>query len=374
MSLPPDTTLDEVKVRIREAYSNPNVGKIIQVVLKDGPQTFRIATLLEIIKPKTGELHHYSLKIDHIVRKKKAGWFTKPERSVRLEGESPDEIDRLYMFLHALKQGGLTEEQGALHLIRSEDYARLESLLGALPNLPASDKIQLIRTLFDQLEDSPALVADFVSAFEESSFETLRHIATSARFLEYRESYKLLQQLVQDPSTPEHDFQRHLSNNPWMFGSEYSELLSRRTWTRDDNLDYMLRRTVDGYLEIVEIKTAFSDRLFIYDSSHESYYPSAKLSPVLGQVVRYIEEVDRNRDSIIAKDKVDTLKIRARAIVGRDGDAEQQAALRNLNAHLHGIEIITYDQLLRIAARVLNVFANATAVPPENDAEPEVPF
>jgi len=374
MPLPPDTTLDDVRVRIREAYSNPNVGKISQVVLKDGPQTFRIATLLEIVNPETGEHHHYSLKIDHIVRKKKTGWFTKPERSVRLEGKLPDEIDRLYMFLHALKQGGLADEQGDLHLIRSEDYARLESLLGALPNLPASDKIQLIRTLFDQLEDSPALVADFVSAFEESSLETLTHIANASRFLEYRKSYKLLQKLVQDPSTSEHDFQRHLSKNPWMFGSEYSELLSRRTWTRDDSLDYMLRRTVDGYLEIVEIKTAFLDRLFIYDPSHESYYPSAKLSPVLGQVIRYIEEVERNRDSIIAKDKVDTLKIRARAIVGRDGDAEEQAALRNLNAHLHGIEIITYDQLLRIAARVLNVFENATVVPPENDVEPEVPF
>ena len=374
MPLPPDTTLDEVKVRIREAYSNPNVGKISQVVLKDGPQTFRIATLLEIVNPKTEELHHYSLKIDHIVRKKKAGWFTKPERSVRLEGESPDEIDRLYTFLHSLKQGGLANEIGDLHLVRSEDYVCLESLLGALPKLPVSDKIQLIRTIFDQLEDSPSYVADFVSAFEESSPEILTHIATASRFLEYRESYRQLQQLVQDPSTPEQEFQRHLSNNPWMFGSEYSELLLRRTWTRDDNLDYMLRRTVDGYLEIVEIKTAFSDRLFIFDTSHDCYYPSAKLSPVLGQVVRYIEEVDRNRDSIIAKDKVDTLKIRARAIVGRDGDAEQQAALRNLNAHLHGIEIITYDQLLRIAARVLNVFENAAAAPPEKDVEPEVPF
>ena len=374
MPLPSDTALDDVKVRIREAYSNPNVGKISQVVLKDGPQTFRIATLLEIINPRTGELHHYSLKIDHIIRKKKAGWFTKPERSMRLEGESPDEIDRLYTFLHALKQGELAKEQGDLHLIRSEDYARLESLLGALPKLPVSDKIQLIRTIFSQLEDSPSYVADFVSALEESSPEILAHIATASRFLEYSESFKQLQQLVQNPSTPEKDFQRHLSDNPWMFGSEYSELLLRRTWTRDDNLDYMLRRTVDGYLEIVEIKTAFSDRLFNLDPSHDSYYPSAKLSPVLGQVISYIEEVERNRDSIIAKDSVDTLKIRARAIVGRDGDAGQQAALRNLNAHLHGIEIITYDQLLRIAARVLSVFENAAAAPPEKDTEMEIPF
>jgi hypothetical protein len=132
---------------------------------------------------------------------------------------------------------------------------------------------------------------------------------------------------------------------------------------------------VDGFLEIFEIKSSFSDPLFIYDSSHNSYYPSAKLSPVLGQVVRYIEEVERNRDSIIAKDKVDTLKIRARAIVGRDGETEHQAALRNLNAHLHGIEIITYDQLLRIAARVLEVFDEAAAAPPDdNDSDSDIPF
>jgi Domain of unknown function (DUF4263) len=374
MSLPPDTTLDDVKVRIREAYANPNVGKISQVVLKDGPSAFRIATLLEIIDPNTKQIHHYSLKIDQIDRKKKEGWFAKPERSVRLEGDSPDEIDRLYGFLHALKQGSLTDAHGDLHIIRSEDYAKLETLLGALPNLAASDKIQLIRTVLDQLDDSTSVAADFVAAFEECPSGTLGHIATAARFLKYREAYEHLKDLVDDPTTPEKKFQQHLSANPWMFGSEYSELLSRRTWTRDDNLDYMLRRTVDGYLEIVEIKTAFSERLFIHDTSHDSYYPSAKLSPVLGQVVRYIEEVERKRDSILATDKVDTLKIRARAIVGRDGDSEQQAALRNLNAHLHAIEIITFDQLLRIASRVLQVFESAAAPPAARDAGPEISF
>jgi hypothetical protein len=141
-----------------------------------------------------------------------------------------------------------------------------------------------------------------------------------------------------------------------MFGSEYSELLPRRTWTRDHELDYMLRRTVDDYLEIVEIKTAFSDPLFIHDASHDSYHPSSKLSPVIGQVMRYIEDVERHRDSILAKDHADTLKIRARAIVGRDGSTEQRAALHNLNAHLNRIEIITFDQLLRIAERVLSMF------------------
>ena len=91
-SLPPETTLDEVKVRIRETYSNPSVGKTHQVVLKDGPRAFRIATLFEILDRNNGEFHHYSLKIDHIDHRK-AGWFAKPERSIGLDGDSPDEID-----------------------------------------------------------------------------------------------------------------------------------------------------------------------------------------------------------------------------------------------------------------------------------------
>lgn len=373
MSLPPEASLDDVKVRIREVYTNPNVGNISQVVLKDGPRAFRLATLFEIVDPKTREFHHYTLKIEQIDRKK-TGWFGKPERWIHLEGDSPDEIDRLYRLLHAMKEGALAKQEGELHVIRSEDYVRLESLMGALPNLASSDKIQLIRTILDQLQGSASCVGEFVTAFEQSNPETLKSIATASRFLECRKAYKQLEQLVQEPSTPERDFQRHLSENPWMFGSEYSELFSRRTWTRDQNLDYMLRRTVDRYLEIVEIKTAFSDPLFNLDRSHESYYPAKSLSQVLGQVVRYIEEVERNRDHIFATDELDTLKIRARAIVGRDGNSGQQAALRNLNAHLHGIEIITYDQLLRIAARVLDVFETAAASPPDTEPDPEIPF
>ena len=174
--------------------------------------------------------------------------------------------------------------------------------------------------------------------------------------VEYRQAYAKLETLIHDASTPEKKLQDHLTDNPWIFGSEYSELLPRRTWTRDDKLDYMLRRTVDDFLEIIEIKTPFRDALFIYDDSHDSFYPSSKLSPVLGQVMRYIEEVERARDSILAKDGCDTLKIRARAILGRDGLPEHQWSSINLNAHLHRIEIITFDQLLRIAARVIAVF------------------
>ncbi|VAW78004.1 hypothetical protein MNBD_GAMMA15-807 [hydrothermal vent metagenome] len=138
------------------------------------------------------------------------------------------------------------------------------------------------------------------------------------------------------------------------------------------------RRTVDRFLEIVEIKTPFKEALLRYDTSHDSYFPSAKLSAVMGQIIRYIEEVERDRDSILAKDGSDTLKIRARIIIGRDGDADHQNALRNFNAHLHRIEIYTFDQLLRVGKRVLNIFQEQIAQDNDNDEPPfdedEIPF
>lgn len=349
-------TLDDVKVRIKKTYSNPNVRTITQAVLKEGPQAFKLATLLELMNPNTKEFHHYSLKIDHI-DKRKAGWFHKPDKSVRLEGKEPDEIEKLYKFLHAAYDKKLGDATGDLHLISSKDYAKLENILDALPNIPNTDKLQLVGNVLSQLEETDSNVDMFVKSFQESDSGILKHISSASRFVEYGKALDVLKHFIETPNTSEEKFQEFLKHNPWVFGSEYSELLSRRTWTRDERLDYMLRKTVDDYLEIVEIKTAFSEPLFIHDKSHDSYYPSAKLSPVIGQVTRYIEEVERNRDSIIAKDGFDTLKIRARVIIGRDGSPKHQAALRNFNAHLYRIEILTYDQLVRIAERVLSVFS-----------------
>lgn len=355
MSLPPDRSLEDVLVRIRNAYTNPRVGKILQAVLKDGPRAFKVATLLEIVDPKTRALHHYTLKLDSIDRRK-AGWFARPERSILLDGTHPNEIERLYRFLAGFFEGGLSEQKGELRIIRSEDYRNLEKLLEALPNLASSDKLALVRAILAQIDPDSSHAGEFVTAFAATGAHTVQHIAVAACFVKYKRACDELAHLIEDEDAGESAFRTHLARNPWMFGSEYSELLDRQVWTRDDKLDFMLRRTVDGYLEIVEIKTPLRESLLRHDKSHDSYFPSSQLSTVLGQVMRYVAEVERDRDKIIARDRCDTLKIRARVIIGRDGDAEHQAALRNLNAHLHGIEVLTFDQLARIARRVLAVF------------------
>jgi hypothetical protein len=84
---------------------------------------------------------------------------------------------------------------------------------------------------------------------------------------------------------------------------------------------------------------------------------NGRIVPIWPWVVRHVLDADRNQ--IIARDKEDTLKIRAKLIIGRDGDEAQQHALRRLNGHLHRIEVLTFDQLLRIAQNVLNYLERA---------------
>ncbi len=189
--------------------------------------------MLEILDPNTEAVHHYSLKLDSIDRRK-AGWFYTPQKSIRLEGENPNEIERLCRFLQAHLEGKLTESSGELHVLRSEDYRKLEAIVEQLPNWPTPDLVELLKRIIPRLEHSSAYVAEFIEALEKSDAETVRHLAIASRVVEHRRAYEQLVQLIANANTDEQQFQEILSDNPWMFGSEYSELLDRRTWTRDE--------------------------------------------------------------------------------------------------------------------------------------------
>jgi hypothetical protein len=139
-----------------------------------------------------------------------------------------------------------------------------------------------------------------------------------------------------------------------MFGSEYSERLDNRNLTRGSQQDFVLRRTTDGYIELIEIKTPLEgSSLFRFDQSHRSYYAGQQLSMVIGQVQKYLEEIDAGRYEIKHRDQLDPNKVRAKIIIGRDVDDAQCQALRRFNGHLYRIEALTFDQLSRMAGQVI---------------------
>lgn len=206
-----------------------------------------------------------------------------------------------------------------------------------------------------QIENHPLLPLEELS--ERIGLVDLRVSSVPDRFkILKRIAIERLEQLIKENAL-EKDFQKLLEDNPWIFGSEYSELLKRRIWVRDQQQDFMCKRTTDGFLEVIEIKRPLNDRnLFSWDDSHKTFYPGNELSKSIGQVINYLATLDSDRDRIRSNDGEDTNKIRVKLIIGRDGDERQVESLRNLNSHINRIEIVTFDQLLKIAKRVLEIF------------------
>jgi len=356
--LPYETLVADVIVRIESTIGrSPNVREKVSAVLKNGPKAFRVATLYEIINPETQEHHHWCLKISSIDRTKSKGWAFKADKSVSLDDEDSNELQVLVDLIKRAQSGEFAGQDGEFHLVPANEMQGIKALLRATKGANAEQRIRVVRAVLDNLDVNAVPAGEWLKIFAAGSDAVRQTIAVSARLAEYKKVRDDLAALIAEgDDAREGALQKLLADNPWLFGSEYSELLSRRNWTRDQKLDFMLRRTADDYLEIIEIKVPITQALFRYDPSHDSYAASKPLADVLGQVVRYIAETERNRDHIIAHDGCDTLKIRARIIIGRDGDENQITALREFNAHLHRIEVLTFDQLLRIADRVLSVF------------------
>jgi Shedu protein SduA, C-terminal len=361
--LPYDTSVEDVIVRIESKLSqNPNVREKVSAVLKNGPRAYRVATLYEIINPETNEHHHWCLKITSIDRSKTRGWSIKPDKTVSLDDDGSRELQVLADILKRARAGEFAGQDGEFHLVPASEMQGIKTLLRAARGANSEQRMRVVRAVLNNLDVNSVPASEWLKVFAAGNDAVRRTIAVSARLAEYKKVRDELEALITlGDDVGEGKLQKLLTDNPWLFGSEYSELLSRRNWTRDQKLDFMLRRTADDYLEIIEIKTPSRQPLFRYDASHDSYAASRPLADAVGQVIRYIEETERNRDHIIAHDDCDPLKIRARVIIGRDGDDAQETALREFNSHLHRIEVLTFDQLLRIAERVLSVFEDKLA-------------
>jgi hypothetical protein len=220
-------------------------------------------------------------------------------------------------------------------------------------SLSIDGKAQVWHDIITGLQSQPDLV-DQVVEIARYNPDAAQVAAASLNVARYSAAIEELKGLIAS-NAREGAFQSLLERNPWMFGGEYSARVDRRRFTRDENADFMMRRTVDNYLELIEIKRPITKMLFQYDDDHDSYYPCSEMNQVLGQVVKYLDEIDATRDTIERrgrKDEERTNKLRAKIIIGLDHDQEQVDALRLFNSHLHRIEILTFDQLRRTAERV----------------------
>jgi hypothetical protein len=336
----------KIDVAKPDAERHPNLRSLNTVVLKDGPKVRKVAKITKIRDHNTGAPHHDSLSLKSY-KLNPVSCDLQQERSLSLEGE---EITRLTDFLQALRDGSVPDRAGSFVVLNAA--GKEAETLRQIADLGDGAKLDALAALMRQAASTPGVLAKLAAKLSEDE-GFLEKAATALNLEVYRSAVRDLEALIAT-SNREADFQSFLETNPWMFGSEYSAVLDRRRWTRDEQLDFLARLTTGGDVEVIEIKTPMQGQpLFLKDSSHATLYPSAPLTKVIAQVQNYLERLDRDRNGILANDGVDVTKIRAKVIIGSEGDADQQAALRRLNGHHHRIQIITFDGLLAIARRVL---------------------
>jgi hypothetical protein len=329
---------------------NPDIRQVDSLLLSETPRSKREIVHYAIHSRNTGEFkgHRIGFRTRHKVQ---GNWQNDPAKSFTLETD--EHIRAAVRFMLASCEGSIPNIGGNFLILPASGGENAAGLQRAINRLSEEGKSNLLIDLLNQASQTPELLENLMQHAARNP-RIFAEAAATLNLARYRQAQAELLRLI-ETSSREHEFQKLLAQHPWMFGSEYSKVLSNRNLTRGSQQDFVLRRTTDGYIELVEIKTPLAGRdLFRFDDSHQSYYAGAALSEVIGQVQKYIEEIDASHYEIRVRDDEDVNKIRAKIIIGRDGDDAQRRALRRFNGHLHRIEILTFDELFRMARQVIS--------------------
>ncbi|HEV2606205.1 MAG TPA: Shedu anti-phage system protein SduA domain-containing protein [Microvirga sp.] len=351
--MPPRSPPDEpfsIRSTTPDQERTPDIRQVDSLTLIELPRSRREIVHFAIHSRNTGEFkgHRIGFRTRHKVQ---GTWQPESAKSFTLETE--EEIRAAVRFILAACEGSIPNIGGSFVVLPTPSDANTPGLQRAINALSQEGKANLLVEMLNQAAQTPELLENLMEQAARNP-ELFAEAAATLNLARYRQAHAGLNQLI-ETSNREQDFQRLLAEHPWMFGSEYSELLSNRNLVRGSQQDFVLRRTSDGYIELVEIKTPMEGRaLFRFDDSHQSHYAGAALSMVIGQVQKYLEEVDAGRYEIRFRDNEDPNKVRAKIIIGRDGDEAQRQALRRFNGHLHRIEVLTFDHLSRTAGQVVS--------------------
>ncbi|MBW6440780.1 DUF4263 domain-containing protein [Patescibacteria group bacterium] len=148
-------------------------------------------------------------------------------------------------------------------------------------------------------------------------------------------------------------WQKFFSENSWILGSDFVEILDERRIDVENITDYLLK-SFDGFVDIVELKlpsAPFWTNEFI---------PKSELTSATMQCNRYILQTERKINDLEFNKKIQNtpiVKPRITLIYGRSQSWQEneKEAYRVLNSSYTTLNIITYDHLLERAKRLVGI-------------------
>jgi len=253
----------------------------------------------------------------------------------------------------------------------SENFWKLVDYIQGLKNVDVPrDSWTAVPNLDNDLIDKVAANAPFVSKileqyadpesqqkFESVDQEVLSNIYASSKQIKNKKALNELSELLKTNAS-EAKLEKWIKDNDWVFGIEYVKKLDATKIGLHSDADLLIE-SLDGFADLIELKKSSAHPLFIEDGSHPGvWYPSAILSQVLGQTIFYLHSMNELRHILQSTDKVNVLKPRAKIVIGRSSklSEDERHTLRRLNDTLHGIEILTYDEIELRAKTIVSVY------------------
>lgn len=149
-------------------------------------------------------------------------------------------------------------------------------------------------------------------------------------------------------------WQKWIYKNNWLFGVNYNKPIEKTRINISGIMPDYLFPTLYGFVDVLEIKLP-KDEVIVKDLSHSgSWKWTPETNTAIGQVVNYLGEIDRLRLEIERhlktqyEYKISLLKPRAYILIGNSASwaDDKKEGLRKMNHALHGIEVLTYKDLL----------------------------
>ena len=192
-----------------------------------------------------------------IARQKKVGnqWITKEDKAITLK---PEEIDKLIEYIQEYYTPlniGMTE-----FIEADEDAAKL----------------------FTKVRDLGISDDEVVSKLIESGILT-QNLTVAITAAERNNAVQEFEHAI-DVERTESFWQNWFSQNKWVLGSDYLNILPERDIDTNDIADYLMR-SIDGFLDVVEIKRP-DLQFWAGPDSHGNYYPTAQLTAAISPVLK----------------------------------------------------------------------------------------
>ncbi|MCB1282001.1 MAG: DUF4263 domain-containing protein [Salinibacterium sp.] len=337
-----DEGIQRLKAWAHNAVQDPNIQRVQTVLLKNGPQVYKTASLF-FIGPAEDEIRHRKL----VVRTSKltGGEFVESKRWNCDDAE----VDDLLGFLDSD-----IIDAGTYDFVRSGSEAAKLIRLIKEGDLTSGFMASIAQAIADRV----------VKVSDLSEIEGVELVSMAVDLRKQNMVRDTFEAAVLAPGTKEQVFQDLLDRNWWLLGANYVARVDRRQLVILDEHDLVLIRA-DGVAHIIELKRADIARLVHEEHSH--FTVGHDINKAVNQSANYLRALDEQRAQILTEFDVDCRRAQATVIIGHPKHCTSappdkvREAIRTYNSHLSRIEVITYEDVLQTATNSITALQRQVA-------------